>query len=163
MTEPVIDHRQLAVTYFGAAWQLIDLEARSAEQDRDMLTAACTSRQHWIEAGGTAKNLAISDWQVAHAASLAGLADTAMAFARAAVERTESASLPVWMQASAREGLARAYAAAGDRAGYDREAQRATELLADVDDPEDRDLVRSQLASIPVPTDRPPTHPSTQS
>jgi hypothetical protein len=67
------------------------------------------------------------------------------------------------MQASAREGLARAYAAAGDRAGYDREAQRATELLEGVDDPEDRDLVRSQLASIPVPADRPPPHPSTQS
>jgi hypothetical protein len=97
MTEPVIDHRQLAVTYFGAAWQLIDLEARSAEQDRDMLTAAFTSRQHWIEAGGTPKNLAIADWQVAHAASLAGLADTALAFAQAAVERTESATLPVWM------------------------------------------------------------------
>jgi hypothetical protein len=151
MTEPVIDHRQLAVRYFGAAWDLIDLEARSGEQDRAMLSAAFTSRQHWADAGGTAENLAISDWQVAHTASLAGLADTAMSFARAAVERTEAASLPVWMQASAREGLARAYAAADDRAGYDREAQRACDLLADVDDPEDRELVRSQLASIPIP------------
>jgi hypothetical protein len=152
MTEPVIDHRQLAVTYFGAAWELVDLESRSAEQDRDMLTAAFTSRQHWIDAGGTAENLAISDWQVAHTASLAGLADTALAFARAAVERTEAATLPVWMQASAHEGLARAFATAGDRAGYDREAQRTTDLLAGVDDPQDSELIRSQLASIPVPS-----------
>jgi hypothetical protein len=151
MTDPVIDHRQLAVTYFGGAWELIDLTARSDEQVRDMLTAAFASRQHWIDAGGTAENLSISDWQVAHAASLAGLSDTALAFARAAVERSESAKLPLWLQASAREGLARAYAAAGDRAGYDREAQRATELLAQVDDPEDSELIRSQLASIPVP------------
>jgi hypothetical protein len=74
-----------------------------------------------------------------------------MAFARAAVERTESEGLPAWMQASGHEGMARACAAAGDRTGYDREAARARELLATVDDTEDRDLISSQLASIPVP------------
>jgi hypothetical protein len=151
MTEPVIDHRGLAVAYFNRAWTLIDATDRTAEQDLDLLATACASRQHWVDAGGTAQNLAIADWQVAHAASLAGLADTALAFANAAVDRAESGDLPVWMQASAHEGLARAHAAAGDRAGYDREAARTTELLATVDDAEDRDLVTSQLASIQVP------------
>jgi hypothetical protein len=151
MTEPVIDHRGLAVTYFNRAWDLIDTPDRTAEQDRDLLAAAFASRQHWVDAGGTQQNLAVSDWQVAHTASLAGLADTALAFASAAVDRSESADLPVWMQASAHEGLARAHAAAGDRDGFDREAARTRELLTSVDDPEDRDLVSSQLASIPIP------------
>jgi hypothetical protein len=151
MNEPVIDHRGLAVSYFNRAWELIDASDRTAEQDRDLLAAAFASRQHWVDAGGTAQNLAVSDWQVAHAASLAGLPDTAMAFASAALERTEAHDLPVWMQASGHEGMARAYAAAGDRSGYDREAARTTELLATVDDAEDRDLISSQLASIPVP------------
>jgi hypothetical protein len=152
MTEPVIDHRGLAMAYFNRAWGLIDAADRTPEQDRDLLAAAFASRQHWVDAGGTPQNLAIADWQVAHAASLAGLADTALVFASAAVDRAESADLPLWMQASGREGLARAHAAAGDRAGYDREAARARELLAAVEDTEDRDLISSQLASIPVPT-----------
>jgi hypothetical protein len=151
MTEPVIDHRGLAVAYFNRAWELIDATDRTPEQDRDLLAAAFASRQHWVDAGGTVENLAIADWQVAHAASLAGLADTALAFAAASTERTEAADLPMWMKASAHEGLARAYAAAGDRSGYDREAAHAKELLDAVDDVQDRDLIRSQLASIPVP------------
>lgn len=145
------EHRELAVRYFNAAWDLIDKTDRSADDDRDMLGLALASRQHWIEAGGTAENLAVSDWQVAHAASLSGLPDTAMRFATAAVQRAEATGLPAWLRASTHEGLARAHAAAGDRAGYDREADLTRKLLAEVDDTESRDLVAGQLDSITAP------------
>ncbi|HTR70495.1 MAG TPA: hypothetical protein VMH41_09760 [Mycobacteriales bacterium] len=145
------DHRALASGYFNAAWDLIDLDPRTAEQDRDMIGIALASRQHWIEAGGTPTHLATSDWQVAHAASLAGFGELAMTFALAAVERAESNPVPDWLVASAHEGLARAYASVGDVAGYEREAATTRELLEKVSDPDNRDLVAGQLASIPVP------------
>jgi hypothetical protein len=146
------DHRALAVGYFNSAWELIDTADRTPEQDRDMLGRAFASRQHWIEAGGTAQNLAVSDWQVAHAASQARLPDVALAFARASVERVNGIEdAPAWLIASAHEGLARAHAAAGDRESYEREAQRCRDLLTRVDDEEDRTLVRSQLDAIPLP------------
>jgi hypothetical protein len=145
------DHRALAAGYYNATWDLIDLPSRTADQDRDMLTLAFASRQHWIEAGGAAENLAIADWQVAHAASQAGLAEVALLFAQAAVDRAESADVPTWLVASAHEGLARAHAAAGDGSSYQREAQRCRELLAQVDDEEDRALVQSQLDAINAP------------
>jgi hypothetical protein len=145
------DHRSLAARYYNAAWELIDLAERTPEQDRDMVTRAFTSRQHWIEAGGGDENLAVSDWQVAHAASLAGWSDIALAFARSAVERAERADAPTWLQASTHEGLARAHAAGGDRTAYEQEAQRCRDLLAQVDDEEDRALVESQLDAIPLP------------
>jgi hypothetical protein len=147
------EHRSLAASYFNAAWDLIDVADRTPAQDRDMVTLALASRQHWIEAGGAAKNLAISDWQVAHTASLAGLADLALSFAHACVERVESEDLPTWLVASAHEGLARAHAAAGDRPSYEREAQRCRDLLAQVDDgdADDRALIQSQLDAIPAP------------
>ena len=145
------EHRILAVNYFNAAWDLIDLPQRTPGQDRDMVTMAFASRQHWHEAGGTDENLAVADWQVAHAASLVGLADLALAFARASVDRAESSDVPAWLKASTHEGLARAHAAAGDRASYDAEADRCRELLAHVDDDEDRALVQSQLDSIAAP------------
>ncbi|HTW21716.1 MAG TPA: hypothetical protein VME70_16085 [Mycobacteriales bacterium] len=146
-----VDHRKLAAGYFNAAWHLIDEPSRSDAEDRDMLSLAFASRQHWIEAGGTDENLAVSDWQVAHAASLAGFPDVALRFARAAAARAEAADLPTWMKASAHEGLARAHACGGDRANYEYEADLTRQLLEKVTDGEDRSLVESQLASIPIP------------
>jgi hypothetical protein len=143
------DHRELASRYFNATWDLIDSPERSAQQDRDMVGLAFASRQHWIEAGGTAENLAIADWQVAHAASHAGLPDLALLFAAAAVERATN-DLPDWLRASAHEGLARAYAVAGDRDGYEREAAITRALLETVDNAENRDLIADQLASIRI-------------
>jgi hypothetical protein len=137
-----VDHRALAAGYFNRAWDLIDLEARNPEQEQEMLTLAFAARQHWIEAGGTAENLITSDWQVAHVASLAGLSDLALRFARAAASRAETADVPLWLKASTHEGLARAHAAAGDRESYQREARLTRELL---------DAIAGQLASIPAP------------
>ncbi|HEX3823178.1 MAG TPA: hypothetical protein VHV79_01800 [Mycobacteriales bacterium] len=145
------DHRALAGGYSNAAWDLIDSAERTPAQDRDLMTLTFASRQHWIDASGSEENLIVADWQVAHAASLSGFSYVALLFAEAAVERAESAEVPAWLKASAHEGLARANAAAGNDAGYVREAATARTLLDAVDDDEDRKLVESQLASIPTP------------
>jgi hypothetical protein len=150
MTETAA-HRALAVGYFNAAWELIDAASRTPEQARDMLTTAFASRRHWIDAGGTAENVAIADWQVAHAASLAGFPDVAEAFSAAAYDTARAESLAPWMLASTAEGRARARAAAGDRDGFARYAGETHELLKQVEDDEDRELVERQLAAIPPP------------
>jgi hypothetical protein len=146
-----VNHRKLAVGYFNATWDLIDLANRTAAQDRDMLGTALASRQHWLEAGGNDENLAVADWQVAHTASLAGFSLVALSYAKAAVERADSSGVPTWLKASTHEGLARACAAAGDKGGYDREVAVTRALLETVPDAGDRDLVESQLANIPAP------------
>src|SRR3954447_6216885 len=106
-----IDHRSLGVGYFNSTWDLINSADRSPKQNRDMLTRAFASRQHWIEAGSADGNLAINDWQVAHAASLAGFTDVADAFSMAAYDQAREGSAPTWLQASTAEGRARACAA----------------------------------------------------
>jgi hypothetical protein len=147
------DHRALAIGYFNAAWDLIDAESRTPDQDLAMLSLALASRQHWIEAEGTAENLIVADWQVAHVASLARLADTALRFAQSAVSRVDEngESMPFWLKASVHEGMARAHATARDRDGFEREAAITRELLESVDDADDRELVAGQLASITPP------------
>jgi hypothetical protein len=144
-----IDHRALGVGYFNQTWDLVDAGRRTPEQDRDMLTTAFASRRHWIDAGGTDENLVVSDWQIAHVASLAGFADVATAFSVAAYDRARTAQLPTWLLASTAEGRARACAAAGDTDGYQRFANETRELLSQVDDDDDRQLIESQLAAIP--------------
>ena len=72
----------------------------------------------------------------------------AVRFATAALA-AEPDDAPMWMRASLLEGLARAYAANGDKRGRDEAAERAAELLADEPSKKNRELIEEQLASVP--------------
>jgi len=141
--------RGLAVALFSETWALIDLPERTPEQDRRMLVTACAAALHW-DAVGTDENRAISDWQVAHAASLLGYGQLALAHATAAYERAGKAGAPAWLRASALEGLARAHAAAGHRAERDGYVRRAAAALDIIEEPGERELIASQLATVPA-------------
>ena len=97
------------------------------------------------------KDGAISDWQIAHAASRAGCGDVATAFARSAYDRARAADLPTWLKASTAEGSARAAATKGDTASYERYANECRELLDRVEDADDRAVVEAQLNAITSP------------
>jgi hypothetical protein len=141
--------RALARELFNRTWELIETGHRTLEQDRMMLVTACASYLHW-DAIGTEENRAIADWQIAHVASLLGYGDLALAHATSALRRVQAASLPDWLHASALEGLARAHAAAGNPAQRDAYLQRATEAVARVADAKERELIASQIATVPL-------------
>jgi hypothetical protein len=150
--EPVLSpelQRAVAVAAFNHTWELLESD-RSAADDRMLLASALASRLHW-EGIGADESYATGDWLVAHVASHLGYADLALDFAAAAHERVAAADPPVerWLLASTMEGLARAHAVAGHVDERDRWAARARETLATVDDAEDRDLIASQLATVP--------------
>jgi hypothetical protein len=142
--------KSFAVAAFNGAWELVDKSDRTPADDRQMLTLAFASRWHWGEVG-SAENKAIADWQVAHVASLIGEPSLARAFAQAAYDAARSEELPDWLRASTAEGLARAFACAGDQASYATHAAEARTLVEKLDDEEDRELILGQLASIPGP------------
>lgn len=132
---------------FNGTWDLIDTLERTPEQDRQMLAMACASRQLWDDIGGPME-LVTGDWLVAHVASKLGYEPLALDFAAAANARAAVSDLPKWLAASTCEGLARAHAAAGHSEERDVWIEQAQQLLAEVDDDEDRALIESQIASI---------------
>lgn len=140
--------RQLARHLFNRTWELIDSQDRTAEQDRMMLVTACAAYLHW-DAVGTEENRAIADWQIAHVASLLGYGDLALSHATSALIRVRAAGLPDWLHASALEGLARAHAAAGNQAERDSYLKQAIEAVAAVANAEERQLISSQIATVP--------------
>jgi hypothetical protein len=140
--------RELAKRLFNQTWALIDAQDRTSEQDRLMLVTACAAWLHW-DAVGTEENRAIADWQIAHVASLLGYGALAITHATTAYDRVRAARLPDWLHASALEGLARAYAAAGDQQSRDEYLRLANEAVGIVTDQEERDLIASQLATVP--------------
>ncbi len=139
--------RDLAVELYNQTWALLDQESRTAADDRRMLATAMGSRALWQEIGG-AEQHAVGDWQVAHVASVLGHADLALDFATSAHATAAEAEVPLWLEASTCEGMARAHAAAGHADERDAWIARAQELLVRVDDADDRQLIEEQLASI---------------
>lgn len=142
--------RSLAVRLFNQTWELLERTDRGAAGDRAMLAGAMASRLLW-EGIGSDENLAAGDWLVAHVASHLGYAGLALDFASAAHERVVGAepAVPTWLVASTQEGLARAHAVAGQDEERDRWAADARRTLESVDDDEDRELIESQLATVP--------------
>jgi hypothetical protein len=141
-------HRIFAASAFNQAWDQIDKEWRSAEDEASMLLAAFASRYHW-EAVGTEENRVVGDWQIARVASMLGFAPIAMRFARSALDRAVEQGFEGWLLASCHEGMARAHACAGNDSERDRHIRTAARLLDNVDDPGERNLVESQLESVP--------------
>ena len=65
-TDQQAAHRLFAAQAFNACWNLIDLPARTPEQDREMRRLAEVSFHHWRAFHGhTATNLSIGLWQLA--------------------------------------------------------------------------------------------------
>ena len=146
---PAAAERRLAVDLFNLVWELLERSGRTSAEDDRMVHAAHASRYHWGQVGG-AEQIAVGEWQCARVYSVLGRAEPALHHARRCAEVAAEADLPAWLVASSHEGLARAYVAAGDRPAAAAELARARAALARVTDPEDRQVVESDLAGIPM-------------
>ena len=147
-------HRRLGKDLYNHTWTLIETADRTPEQDDELLAATHASAWHWSKAGGTLANAARSQWQIARVYSTLGRGEAALWHARRCLQLAEAAVAAGiaddWDLPAALEGLARAQAVAGDGAVAAATRARAHEALAKVADPEDRQLIEQDLASITV-------------
>jgi DNA-binding transcriptional MerR regulator len=141
--------RQLAADLFNLVWTLLEQPGRTTEDDDRMVHAAHASRYHWGQVGGP-EQFAIGEWQCARVYSVLGRAEPALHHARRCLEIATASEVPDWLIASAHEGLARAYAVAGQRESALASRAEAEAALAKVTDAEDRQVVQDDLASLPL-------------
>ena len=137
--------RRAAIEAYQRAWALLDTPARSADQDAELLTTAFASRHHWQSVGG-AQQWIVSDWMISRAAGAVGVSHLALLFAERAYAAALEDGTPDWLHASAAEGVARAYAAAGDLDQRDAWCAIALGLVTAIANKEDRAVVAAQLA-----------------
>lgn len=140
-----IDHRSVAVSTYNGCWDLLE-SARSAEDDRNLLSLAFTSRYHWLQVGN-ATQWATADWMVSRCAAVIGEGPLSMTFAKSAIEGVPG-DAPAWMRASMHEGMARACRAVGDAEGRAQHIAQARNVLASEPSQEDRQLIESQIATV---------------
>jgi hypothetical protein len=128
----------------------MSLPERTPEQDDELIHAAHASRHHWAEVGTTA-NLARGEWQVSRVYATLGRAEPALFHAKRCLAYCESDpdALEDWDLPYAYEALARAHLVAGNEEEAKRSARRARELGERVADPEDREHLEEDLATLP--------------
>jgi DNA-binding transcriptional MerR regulator len=149
------DERRLAADLFNGVWTLLETEDRTPAQDDRMLHMAHASRFHWEQVGGP-EHLARGEWLCSRVYAVLGRAEPALHHAQRVLDLCEEHTIGDWDLAFAHEALARAHAVAGDldaAAGAVRAARAAAD---DIADPEERDLLLADLATIPgLPTPAP--------
>jgi hypothetical protein len=141
--------KALAASMFNRVWELLEKADRTSVDDDEMVNAAHASRYLWT-AIGTEQNYAIGDWQISRVYSVLGRAEPAVFHARRCLDHSIGVAGQPWLLASAYEGLARAYAVAGDRAAATEWKAKAEQRLLEVDDGEDREIVERDIATLPL-------------
>ena len=140
--------RKLAADLFNHVWTLLETENRTPEQDDEMLHAAHASRYHWGEIGEPV-NLARGEWQCSRVYAVLGRAEPALWHARRCLAISEANGIADFDIAAAYEAMARAHLAAGDLAEVAAWKARAVAALDGISDPDDREIVEGDLATLP--------------
>lgn len=142
-------HRQLGVDLFNFVWTLLEKPNRTPDEIDTMIHAAHASRHHWsLAADAGPAHDARGEWQCSRVYAVLGRAEPALWHARRCLAICEANGIGDWDIAFAFEALARASRVAGDAPGSERWLARARGAATAIRDPEDRELLLRDLATI---------------
>jgi hypothetical protein len=147
--DPDAAHRFFSTDCFNRAWDLIEKEDRSLEEDEEMLNLSMASLWHWSQRPDFGpKERSIGYWQVARILAITGRPEMATAFAQKCLDVTEEAGLSVYYLGYAYEALARAAMAGRNRIAAVRYLAQAKAAADQEPNEEDREVLLDDLATI---------------
>jgi len=149
MTLDAVTERSIAVELFNQVWQLLERDDRSSDEDAEMVHMAHASLLHWLHVGGEVE-AARGEWQCSRVYAVVERGEPALWHARRVLEICERARIADFDLAFAYEALARAHAVRGEADRARDFAERTLKAADDVADADDRELVLSDLATIPL-------------
>ena len=141
--------RRLAADCFNKTWTLMEKEARTREDDDEMVHCAHASSYHWYQVG-TAANRARGEWQCSRVYAILGRVEPALHHARRCLELVEAspAEMEEFDLPAAYEALARAHSVAGDLGEARRYVELGRDVTAKIADEDDRRLMEADFSTI---------------
>jgi hypothetical protein len=141
-------NRYFAVSLNNLVWELLAKEDRTLDENERMVNAAHASFYHWSVVGKPV-NLARGYWLISHVYAVLKQGGQALYFANRCMEITQKAGLVDFDLAYAYEGLARAYAASGDKIHCQENLQEAQAAGEKIKNQEDKDLFFNDFKADP--------------
>lgn len=147
----VATHRSLGIGLYNRTWELLEIEARTAAQDDELVHTAHASAHHWSLASQGVER-ARSEWLCSRVYAVLGRGAEAAHHARRclAILAAGPEGLKDWDEAAASEAMARALAVSGDAAGAADWKARTLAAIGRIADPEDRAVIETDLATLPA-------------
>ena len=142
------EHRQLGVDLFNGTWTLMEKPDRTPDDDLRMLAMTYASAYHWSQAGVGPEHAARGEWQISRVHTVLGQGESALFHGLASLRLCEEHGIGDWDLAFAHEAVARAYRTLGDGDRCAAEVTIAERLGADIADPESRELLEQDLATL---------------
>jgi tetratricopeptide (TPR) repeat protein len=137
---------KFAKLIYNNIWGLLNKSDRTASEDEDMLLSAYASLYHWKQVGNEI-NLQRGYWMLSRVYQTMGHADQAIEWALKCqrITKENPTVMADFDLAYAEEGLARAYALAGDLKKAEKHYKLATDLGNKIKDPEDQKIFLGDL------------------
>lgn len=131
--------RKFAKSIYNGIWELLEKEDRTPSEDEDLLLSAYASLYHW-KMIGTVVNLQRGYWMLSRVYQTLGQAEQALQWALKCQKLTveNPSEMEDFDLAFAREGLARAFAIAGNLDQAKENHDLAAELGKEIADPQDQ-------------------------
>ncbi len=143
------EHMRIGIALFNATWTLMEKENRTRDEDDNMLHMAHASRYHWGASGADAAHLARGEWQCSRVYAILGRSEPSLHHARRVLDLCEENGIGGFDLAFGYEALARGHAVAGDAEQARACTERALAAAGDIAEDDDRELLLSDLESIP--------------
>lgn len=141
-------HKKFAVGLNNLVWDLLEKVNRTKEEDDEMIHAAHASCYHWSKVGA-AVNIQRGEWMISHVYAVLNRSEPALFHAKRCMELTDEHDFKDFDLAYAHEGMARAYAAAGEKLEYEKYSKLAKEAGEKIKNKKDKELFFSDLESGP--------------
>jgi hypothetical protein len=145
---------QTANKYFSAhcfnqAWNLIDKQNRSPQEDDDMLNLSHASLWHWTQREDfNAEKASIAYWQLARIYVLLNQPDNASRYAHLCLQASQEEGVGLFFLGYAHEALARAASVAGNQMQADAHRQAAEDIASKLTDVQGRQMLLDDLQTI---------------
>jgi hypothetical protein len=140
--------KRLGIELFNYVWTLLESDDRTPRESDRMVDAAHASRFFWEQVGEPV-NHARGEWQISRVYATLGRAEQSLHHAGRCLEICEEHGIGGFDLAYAYEALSRAHDLEGARAAAVGFAKRAYDCAERVTDDEDRELLLSDLATLP--------------
>lgn len=126
-------HKYFSAQCFNRAWDLIDLDACTPEQDEEMLQLSRASFWHWSQIEDcTNTNLSIAYWQISRVYAILGRGFEARRYAKMCLEVSQRQGVGVFYLAYSYQALARAEMVAKDHTKMMQYHNKASSLAGKI-------------------------------
>lgn len=142
-------HKFFSAYCFNRAWELIEKDVRTPEEDEEMVRLSQASHWHWTQREEYgASNASIAYWQTSRIYALLGQPENARRYGQLCLEASEGGDLGPFFLGYAFEALARAEAISGNKQQKETYLQKARQSGEQITDNEDRQLLLGDLKTI---------------